>query len=281
MHATVRGTRLRKSNVIGAALALATVALPDLAGADVPAGSANPPVEPPSAARTMGAAEFDAGSRRRSRVSPTLRSYLTRDLAFSARHLDHGVLSAGVAGGWPHRYRLELGLGLLDHLTVGITAHWLPRQPAPRWSPKVALAFYRWRRLEIGAHYFRSLYPAPDSDGPAFDSRADWFLSAVSFSQMWLSAGFDAGVVRGIERDPAQPPAEDGPQPVIARWRFGGGAHLRAGTRRWGFTANVLVPHLYAELVFDVRFGLFEARPKGGWRPTGILWSTDRRVPAW
>ena len=36
-----------------------------------------------------------------------------------------------------------------------------------------------------------------------------------------------------------------------------------------------------AELVFDVRFGLFEMRKRGGWKPEGVVYSTDRRAPRW
>lgn len=218
-----------------------------------------------------------------SRLPAGLRKYLSRPLMGSARHLDHGVLMAGVAGGWPHLYRLELGLGLLDHLTVGATAHWVPDQSAPRWSPKVAIAFYRWRRAEIGAHYFQSLYPPPvndlDPSTPSYQRRNHWFLASASFSQAWLAGGVDVGLLRALEDDPALEPEPNGDNPTTIRHRLAGGVHLRGGTRRWGFTGNFLGPHLHAELVFDLRFGLFEARPRGGWRPSGIVYATDRRVP--
>ena len=229
-------------------------------------------------------AEPDVAKEQAEPASP-LRTYLTRDLAYSARFLDHGVLQVGLAGGWPHLYRLELSLGLLDHLTLGATAHWLPDQAVPQWSPTVALAFYRWRRFEIGAHYLETMYPPPEDDldpeTPSFQRRARWVLTTASFSMAWITAGFDAGAVRAIEKDPGKDPTNDGRNPSIGRWRFGGGLHLRAGTRRWGFTANLLLPHLTAEVVFDLRFGLFESRKKGGWRPSGIIWATDRRVPSW
>lgn len=246
-----------------------------------------PTIARASEAPTTGAAvevEPAVGKEQASRLDP-LRRYLTRDLAHSARFLDHGVLQVGVAGGWPHLYRVELSLGLLDHLTVGATAHWLPDQAVPQWSPKVALAFYRWRRFEFGAHYLQTMYPPPEDDAdpqtPSFQERAHWVLSTASFSMAWITAGFDAGAVRAVEKDPGKDPTEDGLNPSIHRWRFGGGVHLRAGTRRWGFTANLLLPHLTAELVFDLRFGLFEFRRRGGWRPSGIVWASDRRLPKW
>ena len=201
----------------------------------------------------------------RTRARVARENYLTRDLAFSPYYVDHGVLRAAVAGGWPHLWRVELALGLLDHLTLGLTTHWLPGQPTPQVSPVVAIAFWRARRFEVGAHYFASLYPPPRDDDD-FQRRSDWILASASFSQQWLTAGFDVGVVRGIERDAARDPDDDGRQPLTVRWQPGTGLHLRAGTRRWGFTARALWPYLHAELIFDVRFGLFELRPRGGWR---------------
>jgi hypothetical protein len=85
--------------------------------------------------------------------------------------------------------------------------------------------------------------------------------------------------VRARVNDPAQDPAPDTTNPFVTHWRFGGGLHLRAGTRRWGFTAQVLVPQVLAELRFDVRFGLFEKRSKGDWRPRGKPEDWDRGTP--
>lgn len=238
------------------------------------------------------AAEPAGSSSTRDDAEPTnsaqtrpLRRYLTRNVQHSARHLDHGVLGVAIAGGYPHLYRVELSLGLLDHLTVGATAHWLASQSLPQWSPKVAIAFVRLRRFELGAHYFQTLYPPPKEDDvartPSFQERDHWLLSTVSFSNAWISGGFDFGVVRGIEKDPSQDPPDVFTNPSVTRWRLGGGLHLRAGTRRWGFTVNTLAPRLMAEIAFDLRFGLFEMRKRGGWKPEGIVYSTDRRVPRW
>jgi hypothetical protein len=209
-----------------------------------------------------------------------LSRYLQRPVRFGAHFLDHGVLQPAVAGGWPHGYRLELSLGLLDHLTLGATAHWLPGQPQPRVSPIVALAILRGRLYEIGVWHFWSLFPPPIDDvdpaTPSYQRSAQWILGTASFGQAWLTGGFDAGVVRARVNDPGQDPAPDTSNPSVIRWRFGGGLHLRAGTRRWGLTAQVLVPHLLAELRFDVRFGLFEKRSKGGWKVYGKAEDWDR-----
>jgi hypothetical protein len=220
-----------------------------------------------------------------SRESSALRRYLTRDVPYSARFLDHGVLQVSAAGGWPHLYALRLHLGLLDHVTVGLQTHWLPDQRLPQLSPEASIAFLRFRMVEWGVHYRQTFHPPPKVDGkaktPSFPQRDHWMLTSVSMGNHWISGGFDFGVLRARVKDPGQDPPDPDTNPSVIRWRLGGGLHLRAGTRRWGFTANVLVPQLMAELAFDVRFGLFEMRKKGGWRPAGVVYSTDRRVPPW
>ncbi len=199
-------------------------------------------------------------------------------------HVDHGVLQAAAAGGWPHGYRLELSLGLLDHLTLGVTTHWLPGQKSPQLSPVIAVAFFRNHLFETGVRHFWSLFPPPvddfDPTTPSYQRSAQWTLAHGSFGQAWLTGGFDAGVVRARIDDPGEDfdPA-DATNPSITTWRFGGGLHLRGGTRRWGITAQVLVPQVYAELRLDLRFGLFERRRKGGWRPSGVVEDWDRPSP--
>jgi hypothetical protein len=182
------------------------------------------------------------------------------------RFLDHGVLGVGVAGGFPHLYRVELRLGLLDHLTIGATAHWLPGQRRPGWSPVVSLAFVRTRRLEVGASYRQVLHPPPRSDvdptTPGFQPRTHYVLGSVTFSQAWFAAGFDVGVAHLRIADPSDPEADE---LFVERTRLGGGLHVRAGTRRFGLTLQAQAPDLSAEAVFDVRFGLFERRERGSW----------------
>jgi hypothetical protein len=215
--------------------------------------------------------------------TPGLAAYLTRELGSSGRFLDHGVIEVSAAGGYPHLYRLGLGLGVLDHLSVGLTVHWLPNQAHPRVAPRVALAFYRWRWIEIGAAYDRSLYPPPevdtDPETPSFQRDAHWIGAVAAFSQAWVSAGFELGVVRAREIDPGKEPTEDGRNAAVWRNKLGGGLFVRMGTRRWGFTFTGRAPWVFAEAAFDVRFGAFELRRRGGWRPVGIVRATDRRVP--
>lgn len=217
------------------------------------------------------------------KAAPRLRTYLARSVPRSARHLDHGVLQVAAAGGFPHLYRLQLALGLLDHLSLGVSAHWLARENKPQWTPTAAVAFYRGRRIDVGAWYTQTLYPSARVDDdpltPSFDRRDHWLLGTASFSNMWISGGLDFGTVRAREIDPSQDPMDINVNPSVIRWRLGGGLHLRAGTRRWGFTASMLAPHLSAELAFDLRFGLFELRKRGGWRPGGVVYATDRRAP--
>ena len=216
------------------------------------------------------------------KAGSSLRRYLTRPVGYSARHLDHGVIEVSAAGGWPHKYRLGLAVGLFDHLSLGVTAHWLGGQGRPQVSPRIALAFYRWPLFEVGAIHFWTMYPPPVRDAdPATDSfqqRAQWTLATLTFGQRFVSGGVDAGAVRARVQDPSVEPMFDNES--IIRWRFGGGLHLRAGTRRWGFTAQAHLPYMTAELVFDVRFGAFEMRPRGGWSPAEELRATDRRLPA-
>lgn len=215
--------------------------------------------------------------------SPRLHRYLTRELAGSARFLDHGVIEVSLAGGYPQRYRVGAAIGLFDHVTLGAKVHWLPGHARPRVAPQLAIAFYRWRAFEMGAVYDRSLYPAPivdfDPATPSFQRDDHWMLATFAVSQAWLSGGFEAGAVVGRQRDPSREDADDGSNFAAWRVRPGGGVFLRGGTRRWGFTANMRAPWVFAELAFDLRFGAFEQRPRGGWRPRGFASDRDRRAP--
>ena len=198
------------------------------------------------------------------------RRYLTRPVARSARYLDHGVLGVAVAVGTPSIYRVELALGLFDHLTLGVTAHWLPSERVPRWTPRGSLAFFRGRLLEVGASYHQLLYP-PYDDGdtmtPPFGRRAHYLLGNISFSQAWFTAGVDIGWARGRENVPYI----TGDDLAAGRYydvrdRLGAGLHMRVGTRRIGLLAQLNFPYTAFELALDLRFGLFELRSRGGWR---------------
>lgn len=196
--------------------------------------------------------------------------HLSRPVGIDPRFLNHGVVQVGAGFGWPHVYRLQLGLGLLDHLAGGATLHWLPGQPHPRWAPWGSVAFWRARRWAVGAHYRQVLHPPPREPyvrpgrTPAFQERSHYVLATVSFSQAWWSAGGEMGAVqrRLATLDPA-----DEPNIYEEVWRFGGGVFLRFGTERWGITAQAHAPALSAELLFDVRLGAFELRASSkGWR---------------
>lgn len=208
-----------------------------------------------------------------------LRAYLQRPRMPSARHLDHGTLSVGLAGGAPHKYRVSLGLGILDHVSLGVTANWLPGETRPDWSPLASVAFWRGRMLEVGAWYHQGLHPRSetanlsdqDPNTVRWRQETHWLLSAVSFSQDWWSGGFDFGWVRGRDRDPLAEANNPDTAEFVVRDRIGGGLHLRLGTRRWGFTGTMLWPYFTGELAFDLRFGLFEMRPRGGWRLRDML----------
>ena len=207
-------------------------------------------------------------------VSP-LREHLTRPVARSAHHLDHGVIGLELGLGYPHVYRLGLAVGLFDRLTIGATAHWLPRQTAPGWSPTVALAFFRGPRLEVGATYYQLLFPPEPTEGEdeepdpfAFDRRAHYLMGTISFAQAWFTAGVDLGWARGRELDPfPQDTLLQDPEalPYFTRDRFAGGLHLRVGTRRVGLVMRGLFPYPMVELALGVRFGAFEMRSRGEW----------------
>lgn len=193
-----------------------------------------------------------------------LRRYLGRDVVHGPRFLDHGVLAVGAAGGVPHVYRVELALGLLDHLTIGATAHWVPGQRAPGWAPFGALALWRARRVEVGASYRQVLHPPPRAD--RFAPRSHYVLGAVTFGQAWWAAGFDLGIVH-MRDAPVDPEADEAD--FVRRVRLGGGLHVRIGTRRIGLTLQGQLPVPTAEAVLDVRFDLFEVRPRGRWLDHG------------
>ncbi len=235
----------------------------------------------PPSAETEGAHTRDSPTAAARREA--LRAWLTRPVPRSARFLDHGVIAVAAAGGTPHRYRLELQVGLLDQLSVGVTAHWLPGQRAPQVWPVAALALWRTQRFEIGAHYRPVLYTSgsspgaqPPDDAPdqvgdqaegAFVPQTHMALGSAVLSSGWFSVGLDLGAAH------TRIPAVDPNQRAEFRRRvvFAGGLFARAGTRRYGFYVDALAvlapdPLLVFECGVDLRFGAFEVRAPGGWR---------------
>jgi hypothetical protein len=179
------------------------------------------------------------------------REYLSRPVTFSPRFLDHGVLAAGVAAGYPHLYRLDLGLGLLDHITLGISAHWLPGQSRPSVVPRGSLAIWRGRVVEAGLSYVQVLHAPPDAplaegeelpedERPpvTFPQRTHYGLGTFSFSRGLVAAGIDLGIAH--LRQPHPDPEED-PDAFVKRVVAAGGIHVRVGTRRWGVVGQALM----------------------------------------
>lgn len=199
----------------------------------------------------------------------SLRAYLRRPLPRSARFVDHGVLALRTLAGSPHLYRLELQLGLFDHVSVGFTAHWVPGQRAPQVWPVGSLAIVRWQGkaaigVEIGARYEPVLYPPPGPD--AFTPRTHMALGSFVLSAGAFSAGLDLGAAhtRIALVDPADSAS------FRRRVVFAGGPFLRFGNRRAGFGIDAVAvlapdPLLVFELGVDLRFGAFEERGRGGW----------------
>ena len=185
--------------------------------------------------------------------------------------MDHGVIALAAAGGTPHIYRLDVRVGLFDHVSVGATAHWLPGQRAPQVWPVGALALWRWRSpssgigFEIGGHYRPVLFPPVDPE-QTFVPHTQLALGSMIVASGLFSVGIDAGAAhtRLAVLDPEEP--------TLYRRRtvFGGGLVARVGNRRVGLSADALAvlapePLLVFELAVELRFGAFEERPRGGW----------------
>lgn len=193
------------------------------------------------------------------------RAYVSRPVPRSARFLDHGDIGLGLAGGVPHLYRLDLRVGLFDHVSVGVTAHWLPGQSAPRVWPVGGIAFWRFVGVsrvgfEVGAHYRPVLFPPVDLE-QTFVPQTQFVLGTMVVSAGPFSAGLDVGAAhtRLAVVDPAAPTN------YRRRTVFGGGVFARVGTRRVGVTADALAalspdPLLVFEILLDVRFGAFSER---------------------
>jgi hypothetical protein len=194
-----------------------------------------------------------------------VRAYVSRPVPRSARFLDHGDIAIAVAGGTPHVYRLDVRVGLFDHVSVGVTGHWLPGQRAPRVWPVGAIAFWRYQGVnqvgfEIGAHYRPVLYPPVDLT-QTFEPMTQLALGSMVVSAGPFSAGLDVGAAhtRIASVDPAAPTS------FTRRTVFGGGVFARIGSRRIGVTADALTalspdPLLVFEVLLDVRFGAFSER---------------------
>ncbi|MFO7564290.1 MAG: hypothetical protein R6X02_16710 [Enhygromyxa sp.] len=194
-----------------------------------------------------------------------VRAYVSRPMPRSARFLDHGDLGLGLAGGTPHLYRLDLRVGLFDHVSVGVTGHWLPGQRAPVVWPVGAIALWRYLGpgqvgLEVGAHYRPVLFPPVDPE-QSFVPQTHFALGTLVVSSGLFSAGLDLGAAhtRIAVVDPAAPTR------FRTRTVFGGGAFARVGNRRVGLSADALAalspdPLLVFEIALDVRFGAFSER---------------------
>ena len=198
--------------------------------------------------------------------------YLRRPTPRSSRFVDHGVIMLRTAGGTPHRYRLDLQVALFDHLSVGFTTHWLPGQRRPQVWPVGSVAFWRWLGTKgigfnLGAHYRPVLFPPVDTE-QRFVPQAHFGLATMELAAGWFTAGLDVGVAHN--RYPLVDPSDT--ETFRRRTDFGGGIFARLGNRRYGVTFDALAalgPEvlLVFEVAVDVRFGAFEERPRGGWKP--------------
>lgn len=193
-----------------------------------------------------------------------VRRYLERPLGASPRFGDHGVWTVAAVPGSPQRIRVETSLGLLDHLELGVTAHWLPGQPTPVWTPVGSVALFRSRRVEIGAAYHAYLFAPPRSGEPqpAFVPRARELVGSVVVSQWWFAAGVDLGAAWIDELDRFD---EDPDREAITRRRLAVGMFGRFGNRRFGVIVQGRMPVYAVECALELRFDLFERRGLDRW----------------
>lgn len=198
----------------------------------------------------------------------SLQRYLRREVPGGEHFLDHGVMALEVAGGWPHRYRVAASIGVLDHLSVGVSARWLPSESRPRWAPQVALAVWRKDWWAFGFRYSQVLHlPSPDDVDPTtpdFAQRTHYLFGSAVFARGPLSAGVDVGALH--TRSPMLDPAAE-PGSFRKRLIPAGGLFFRYGGRRWGLSVGGQMPVYTLEFKLDLRFGLFEQRRRGGWVP--------------
>lgn len=213
-------------------------------------------------------------------------AYLARPLPSFTHFLDHGVMAVELWGGWPSVYRVGLSLGLGDHLSLGAAVRALPEQPVVAWTPRVALALWRDAWWAVGFRYEAVLHrapskpadpedPAASSEGePLFEQRTHYAFGTLDFARGPWSAGVDVGAVNF--RDTALDAFGD-PYAYRRRWLPAGGIFTRFGTRRWGVALEGKMPVWTLELRLDVRFGIFEGRPRGGWTVEEARQSGPRR----
>lgn len=195
------------------------------------------------------------------------RDYLRRPVPRSARFLDHGDIALSVAGGTPQFYRVDLRVGLFDHVSIGVTGHWLPGQRAPQLWPVGAIALWRYVNpvgsgvgFELGGHYRPVLYPPVDPT-QRFVPQTHFALASFVVSAGPFSAGIDAGAAhtRLAVADPSDTLS------FARRTVFGGGVFARIGNRRAGLTVDALAaltrePLLVFEIAVELRFGAFSER---------------------
>lgn len=190
-----------------------------------------------------------------------LERYFARPKPNSPRFLDHGNLALAAFGGAPHRYRLELRVGLFDHVAVGVTSHWLPGQPWPLVWPVAAVAVWRGAMFELGGHYRPVLFPAVDRT-QTFEPQAHFALASFTIGAGLFSAALDVGAAN--LRVPDLLAAD--PTTFRRETMFGGGFAVRVGNEWIGASAEALAAVgddevlLVFEAGVELRFDLLEPR---------------------
>ncbi len=214
---------------------------------------------PTPAASTFDVADAATAVPRAGRRGERLRRYLALPRVASDVMLPNGALGIGAAGGWPDLYRLTLGIGVLDHLSLGVDTHWLPEQRAPKFAPKVAVAAYRGERFEFGMEYHQRLYTPPSllAQGEQFAQRDHIAGVFATFGLGLVSASGTLGAMSFRARNPAAgSPATD----YVERVAIAGALRLRVGDERWGVVLRGEMPVASLSIGFELRIGLFGQR---------------------
>lgn len=198
-----------------------------------------------------------------------LKTWLKRPVGVHPELLDHGNVAPFVDIGMPFGYRVGVKVGLLDVLTLGTLFQWSPKENTFRIAPEIAIAFFRGRHLALGARYRFLFEPTPDPEAkvkapegdkkplppPLFSPQTHYAVATAALSRGYFSVGAEAGVMRRRALVTGEEKVDS--YLFENRWVMASGMFVRAGTPRWGVSAQVIVPTPEVNLRFEWRFALF------------------------
>lgn len=221
-------------------------------------------------------------------------AWLKRPVGVHPELLDHGQVAPLIDVGLPHIYRFGLRVGLLDVLTLGALMHWSADDKRFRIAPEVGLAVYRGKHLALGFRYRYLFEPTPDPEAqqapmpkpdagnkkpppPAlFAPQTLYLVGSVALSRGYFSVGAEAGVMR--RRALVLGEAKVDSYLFENRWEMATGMFVRAGTPRWGISAQVIVPTPEVSLRFEWRFALFALAKKRDELSVALRKAQERRA---